>query len=1103
MEPNGGARSPRRTYCVLKPNRLRLATFVTASFTAALATVAPLSAAPALAPAAQQPGRTTASVAFEASHSATADEATALHPVTVVLSLRGGGRLARPLTVEVATGSTAQAPATATAGTDFAGVRQRLVFPRGSKDGATRTVFVPIQDDRLVEGDETLALQLANAVGGALGRTTAHVVTLTDDEHAEFDFATATSATADESTTAHAIAVLLDGTPGAALANDIYVDVERVRGSATPGADFTLATTTLLFPAGSPIGATVDATLDVLDDGNSEGDETVGLTLRDPSAPAVLGTARTHVLTITDDDFGPAPTVLGSARFLDVDSSGTANAGDRVVVPFTDPVTVGSSATDALALLVAGDTFGNGATLSAGPAANEVTITLGIDTTLKARHDFDPQSLGANAATGIDVAPNMASGAIAAVGGSDAAASSALDLVAGWVNTGQALGSFDARAITVGDVDGDGDQDAVIGNLDAPNTVWTNDGHGVLTDSGQLLGFSATRDVELGDVDLDGDLDLVVGNDAQPDEVWLNDGAGIFTDSGQALGASNTTGIALCDFDADGDLDLVVANSLQANTIWFNSGGTFTFSGQAFGANTTNAVALADVDRDGDTDVIFGNFIEDTTLYLNDGAGFFTDSTQGLHGRSLAILAGDIDADGDVDILRARDGANTVWVNDGTGLFDFPGQILGTDMSNGAVLADLDGDGDLDLASADDWGSDHVYWNDGAGTFTDSGLDFGYDDSSAMAAGDMDGDGDADLVVASRTGGCRVHHASLAGVWGSATYEDGGQALANGIERDLATGDLDGDGDVDLVLAIDGANEVWTNAAGAFANSGQALGSATTTCVRLGDLDGDGDLDLVAGNDLAGDRVWFNDGSGVFADSGQSLGTAATSAIALGDLDRDGDLDLVVAAAGGQPDAIWWNDGNGLFTDSGQMWGAVDSRGVELGDVDRDGDLDIAIAVHGGGDLVWLNDGSGLFTDSGQSLGLSDTARLTLGDVDRDGDLDLIELFDVSATSDARLWLNDGSGQFTDSGHTIGAGGATSFVLADVDGDRVLDLIVADASGENLWLGDGSGGFGAATSIDSPPNTVVGLALADIDRDGDLDLLSARDGSPDRVLLNR
>lgn len=1102
MEPNGGARPPRRTYCVLNLNRLRLAHFVAAS----LATATPLAAAPALA--AQQPTRSDASIAFEASHSATADEASALHPVTVVLTLRGGGRLARPLTVDVATGTTTQAPGSATphsatVGTDVAGVRQRLVFPRGSKDGATRTVLLPILDDALLEGDETVALRLANPVGGALGRRTAHTVTLTDDEHAAFAFATATSATSDESSTAHTVAVALEGTPGATLANDLFVDVERVRGSATPGSDFAFAATSLHFPAGSPIGVTVDATLDVLDDTATEGDETVILTLRDPSAPAVLGATSLHTFTIADDDFGPAPTVLGSARFLDTDGSGTANAGDRVVVPFSDPVTVGSSATDALALLVAGDAFGNGAQLSAGPAANEVSITLGVGPSLKARHDFDVQSVGANAATGIDVALNMPGGAISATGGSDAAASTAIDLVAGWVNTGQALGSFDARAITVGDVDGDGDLDAVIGNLNAPNTIWTNDGHGVLIDSGQLLGFSATRDVELGDVDLDGDLDLVVGNDAQANEVWLNDGAGLFTDSGQALGSSNTTGIELFDFDADGDLDLVVANSLQANTIWFNTGGTFTFSGQAFGANTTNAVALADVDRDGDTDIIFGNFIEDTTLYLNDGAGLFFDSTQGLHGRSLAILAGDIDADGDVDILRARDGANTVWVNDGTGVYDFPGQIIGTDMSNGAVLADLDGDGDLDLASADDWGTDHVYWNDGAGTFTDSGLDFGYDDSSAMAAGDMDGDGDDDLVVASRTGGCRVHHASLAGTWGTATFVDDGQALANGLERGLDTGDLDGDGDVDLVLALNGANLVWTNDAGTFADSGQAFGSATTTCVRLGDLDGDGDLDFVAANDLASDRVWLNDGSGAFSDSGQSLGAGASSAIALGDLDRDGDLDLVVAGASGQPDTVWWNDGNGQFTDSGQLLGAADSTSVELGDLDRDGDLDLAIGVRGGGDLVWLNDGSGAFTDSGQSLGLSDTAGLALGDVDHDGDLDLIELLGPSASTDARLWLNDGAGLFTDSGQAIGAGGGTNLVLGDVNGDRVLDLIVANASGEHLLLGDGFGAFGPAATIDPSATAVVGLALADVDRDGDLDLVSASNGTPDRVLMNR
>ena len=119
-----------------------------------------------------------------------------------------------------------------------------------------------------------------------------------------------------------------------------------------------------------------------------------------------------------------------------------------------------------------------------------------------------------------------------------------------------------------------------------------------ILDTGQRLGMGRSWDVELGDLDNDGDLDAVVANDVRGDvsnEVWLNDGAGFFTATSQDLG--HGMGLDLGDVDADGDLDIFIVGWDDSGRVWLNDGhGSFLDSGQSLGDEGAWEVALGDLD---------------------------------------------------------------------------------------------------------------------------------------------------------------------------------------------------------------------------------------------------------------------------------------------------------------------------------------------------------------------------------------------------------------------------------------------------------------------------------------------------------------------------
>lgn len=362
-------------------------------------------------------------------------------------------------------------------------------------------------------------------------------------------------------------------------------------------------------------------------------------------------------------------------------------------------------------------------------------------------------------------------------------------------------------------------------------------------------------------------------------------------------------------------------------------------------------------------------------------------------------------------------------------------------------------------------------------------------------------------------------------------------AFCHGVEHtaSVALGDLDGDGDLDVIFANGRhlAEPDWV-----FSNDGRgafygrrALESQPDRSygIALGDLDGNGTLDAVVAND-AGNRsvVYRNDGMGNFAAmAGLGSGTLseARRAVALGDLDGDGDLDAILV--GGGQDHLYLNEG------AGKRWtqrplGSARARGlsVAMKDLDSDGDLDIVVANRNPGRIVvYVNDGRGGFSEA-QTLrsAQSDPTALAVGDLDGDRDVDIVA---VSWERAHAVYLSDGRGHFVE-GRSFGAGAeqAWSVALGDIDLDGDLDAVVgaanlgwwyddldrdgapdrfgneARAVPSRVYINDGTGRLSPGTAVGTGNDDTRPIALGDVDSDGDLDIIMGNDCQPSYVFFN-
>jgi hypothetical protein len=357
---------------------------------------------------------------------------------------------------------------------------------------------------------------------------------------------------------------------------------------------------------------------------------------------------------------------------------------------------------------------------------------------------------------------------------------------------------------------------------------------------------------------------------------------------------------------------------------------------------------------------------------------------------------------------------------------------------------------------------------------------------AALATGDLNGDGRPDLLVANAgSNSVSVLLGDDALVLASpASYATGESPHA------IAIGDLNGDGHADVVVAATLGNTISVltgDGTGAFPGRTDVAAGSAPVDLALGDLDGDGHLDAAVADSSSGKvSVLMGHGDGTFAARVEFDTGSLPSAVAIADLDSDGLADLAVTNAGSNTISVMRSLGGGAFaprvdlaTGSGPGW-------LAIADWNADGSPDLLVSNFAGTSFsVWPGLGTGSF---GARADHAQGAPVALGDLNNDGRPDLV----CASDNPVLTLLGNGDATFTPtSGAAPWAPNANGVVLADFTGDGKLDVARTEyyAGGVTLMKGRGDG-----TLVGTAPNTPLieaysrDVVIGDFTSDGKADL---------------
>ncbi len=623
------------------------------------------------------------------------------------------------------------------------------------------------------------------------------------------------------------------------------------------------------------------------------------------------------------------------------------------------------------------------------------------------------------------------------------------------------------------------------------------------------------RDLALGDVNRDGVIDAVVVGGAAGLLLLVGDGAGSFLAPGPALAAPSAGTVALADADRDGDLDVLVGDesldTVGLSLLESRLPDPWVTAPALDAVSRPRRVVAADLDgrRGPEVVALSADARELVALRRGEGAEPPLVATWRLTlvERPEGLVVADLDRDGKPDlVVSLADTGELAWFRGvGDGTFE-PARKRPVGPELGAVrVADLDLDGHLDVVVAVGGSTPAVAVLRSAGQNVPPPVTLHAAGGPVrdLALTDLDHDGDLDVLALRADGLWALENGRGAGLgpWR--------QVSALGGDR-LEVADLDRDGEEDLVLLTGGQAVPCLRRRGRVVerplageglvllrprpgNAGHWIGN------HVWDLNGDGHLDVVGlartPGSVATSRTlsWaYGRGNGTFKPSGSEVRLPADANGLLGsdltDLDGDGHADAVLWSRD-LSQVVWGRPHpHGFETAAETLALPPRMRGLAVGDLDGDGRADLALSTSFGL-YVRLGEGGRAF-GAVAAVGSDQFGELRLADLNRDGHLDVLLGRGASREIITRLGRGDGTFEAPVS-HAIGDTQLRfAFVVADVDGDGLLDVVVPGESPSHserpqLLLGRGDGTFAPVFLVTHPAPGSSGLYLATVDLNGD------------------